>query len=514
MRLRIGVSACVAAAIAIPGCGGDGGVGSDDPASLAPADAPLYIQGVLRPHGRLKTEVETLASQVTRLDDPTGKLIDFLNQSLRESHPVSGKHLTFAKDIEPWLGERAGIFVQRLTDDPPAAGVVQTTDAGAAQKALEDSREKGDRDGSYKGVDYLVDGDDGTAAGVVDDFLVIGDEKAFKDAVDVSKGDDDALGDQGEFTDTLDEAPSGSLADAYVDLERVTEAIRAKDPQGAKGFEGTIGDTSGKTALASLVPASDSAELDISTNASQNVQLSDLSDLIQSLPADSFAAIGISDLGDRVKQTIDQLENTGVAGINRAAIDQQLAAAGLSVDDITSALGDLGVFAQGTDERSLQGAAVITTDDSAAAKKLVGKLTDLALRSGQSGISRASVGTGFSVRDAQDLGRQPLTVTTDGKRIAIGYGQRATKGALSGGGGATLGEDPTYKQAVEALGGAGLTGYVALPGVFQLADSLGAITDPDYQQARPYLDRLSYAAVGSGKQGDFSTSKVIIGVRP
>ena len=37
--------------------------------------------------------------------------------------------------------------------------------------------------------------------------------------------------------------------------------------------------------------------------------------------------------------------------------------------------------------------------------------------------------------------------------------------------------------------------------------------DPGYQQARSYLDKLSYAAIGSSKSGDWQTTKVIVGVR-
>jgi hypothetical protein len=512
-RARVLVLAlAAAAALAISACGGGGGVSSDDPASLAPADAPVYIQGTIRPHGATKTNVESLGSTIMGLSDSTAKLIALLDKSLNDTPNLSGKQLSFAKDIEPWLGDRAGVFVEGISDNPPAAGIVQTTDTKATQQLIDDTKQKGDKDRSYKGVDYLVDGTDGTAAGVVDDFLVVGNEQAFKDAVDVSKGGD-SLGDQSDFTDTLDQAPSSSLADVYVSLQQVTDTLRAQDPSNAKAVEGSIGDTSGKTALASLVPAKDSLELDLATNAKQNFQLSDVSKLIETFPADSFAAVGIPDLGATVTKTIDQLQKAGVSGVTKDAIDQQLSPLGLSLDDITGALGDLGIFVEGTDKASLQGAGVITSKNSSNVKNLIGILSSLATASGQPGISRAQVGTGFRVTDPQQIGRQSLTVTSSGDKIVIGYGDQATKQALSSGG-STLAEDPSYKQAVAALGGNGLSGYVSLTKVFQLADALGAITDPGYQHARPYLDKLSYAAIGSAKQGDFSTSKVIVGVKP
>jgi hypothetical protein len=509
-RARVLVCAIgVAAGLILAACGGGGGVSSDDPASLAPADAPIYIQATIRPKGKLKTHVEALASTVSGIDDPTARLIALLDESASIGN-TRDPTFNYADDIEPWLGQRAGLFVEGFTDDPAAAAIVQTTDAAAAKKAVKDGSETDDKESSYKGADYVLD-PDGTAAGVIDDFFVIGNESAFKDVVDVSNGGD-SLGDEGEFTDTIDEASSGSILDAYVSVEAATEAIRADDPDNAKAVETSIGDTSGKTVLASLVPSSDSLELDAITNVDQNFITGDLKQLIGGFPADSFAAIGIPDLAGQVERTLDQLEKSGIEGVTRRAIDQQLAAAGLSLDDITAALGDLGVFAQGTDRQSLQGAGVIASNDPNAAEKLLSKLTGLVLITGQSGISKAPFGTGFSLRDPADLGRQPLIITTEGGKIAIGYGEQATQQALSGGG-STLADDPTFKQALAGLGGSGVSGYVALPAVFRLADSLGALTDPDYQQVRPYLGRLSYLIFGSGKQGDFSSSKVIVGVR-
>ena len=506
-------AAAATAALALSACGGGGGgVSSDDPASLAPASAPLYIQATLRPTGKLKTNVVKLASTVSAIKDPLGQVVSLIDQSLADNKPLSGKSQTFEKDFEPWIGTRAGVFVEGFSGNPPAAGIVQTTDPAATQKTIDDGREKGDKQRSYKGVDYLVD-QGGTAVGVVGDFLVVGNEKALKDAVDVSKGDIDPLGEKSDFTKTLDQAPSGSLADAYVSLEGVTSEIRANDPQSAKGFEGAVGDTSGKSILASLVPASDSAELDLSTNASQNIQLTDLSKLIGTLPGQSFAALGIPDLGSRVGETIDQLQKAGIQGVSRKAIDQQLALTGISLDDITKALGDLGIFAEGSDRGSLQGAGVIASSDPMAAKNLIGKIAKLALSSGQKGIQPAAGGNGFSITDPANLGRQPLTITASGDKIVIGYGQQATAQALTGGGG-TLGDDPTYKQATGALGGSGVSGYFSLSKIFGLADALGALHDPGYVQARPYLNHLSYAVLGSASKGDFSTSKVIVGVKP
>jgi uncharacterized protein DUF3352 len=500
----------VTAALAIASCGGGGGgVSADDPASLSPADAPVFVQATIRPKGKLKSDVESLASTVGGFADPTGKLISSLEEGINAEPFLSGRRISFEKDIDPWLGDTGGIFVEGFSADPGAA-IVQTTDSKAATQFVQGLKQKGDTDETFEGVDYVLDHDDGTAAGVVGDFLVVGDEQAFKDAVDVSKGAD-SLGEKSEFTDSLDAAPSGSVADVYLDLGAAGDEIRSQDPDNAKAVESSVGDLSGKTVLASLVPSNDSLELDATTNLDQNFISTGLKELIGSFPADSFAAVGIPDLGGQIERTIDQLQQAGVEGISRDAIDKQLSQSGLSVDDITSALGDLGIFVEGTDRASLQGAGVVTSGDSQAVEKLIKQISSLILLSGSSGASEAPIGTGFEVRDPVEIGRQPLIVTTENGKIAIGYGEQATERALSSSG-ATLAGDATFKQAVGALDGTGVSGYVSLPKVFQLADSLGSLSESGYRQARPYLQHLSYFIFGSGEQGDGQSSKVIVGV--
>ncbi len=510
------VALAAAAALGISACGAGGGSGlaDDDPATLAPADAPFYLQATLRPEGKAKANVEGLASTVSGYDDPFERLVSYIDQDINDQPTLSGKHLSFEKDIDPWLGAKVGVFVEGFSGDPPAAGIVQTEDSSAARQFLDDTKKKTDTDRTYKGVHYTVQGDDYVATGLVGDFLVIGAEPAFKKVVDVSKGSD-SLADQSAFTDALGDAPSGSVADGYLDLEKVGNAIQANDPASARGLRASLGDTSGKSALFSLVPNADSLQLDATTDVDQSFTGGDLASLIGSFPAESFASVGLPDLGGLINRTIDQLDQAGVPGVNRAAIEQRLSEAGISLDDVTSALGDLGVFVGGESRSSLQGAAVITTKDPSAAAKLISKITTitgLAQLSGSSGIQPAPIGTGISVSDPKELGPQPLIVTTKGDRIAIGYGKQATVQALKGGG-AKLSDDPTYKEGVDALGGEGVSGYLSLPRVFGLADRLGARRDPDYRQARPYLQHLSYLIFGGEDQGDRSSSKIVVGVR-
>ena len=81
--------------------------------------------------------------------------------------PSSDAGLTYEDDIEPWLGEQAGVFFETFTEDADGAAVVATTDPQAARAGDREggaADEEPERRRSYEGVDYLLDRG-GTAAG-------------------------------------------------------------------------------------------------------------------------------------------------------------------------------------------------------------------------------------------------------------------------------------------------------------------------------------------------------------
>ncbi|MEK6278301.1 MAG: DUF3352 domain-containing protein [Actinomycetota bacterium] len=510
MRRRIGAIACAAAAaIALAACGG-GGADSTDPAALAPSDVPVYFQAKLRPEGEVKTNTEGLVQTISG-----GQTVqDLIDRAVDEANAESSaEDISFEGDINPWLGDNAGAFISDITGDSPhAAGVIETTDEGATQDFIDKAREKGDQDREYEGVDYLLDQD--TAVGVLDGFLVIGDEQGFKEAVDVSQGGD-SLADNSDFSETIDKAPANSLADAYVGLDAVLQAIeeQSDDPASSQAFKAFFGEASGKSVLASLVPQSDSIVVEQLTNADFGFQPGDVTELIGSFPAESFAAFAVADVGKLVSRTLDQLESAGIPGLSRETIDQRLSSAGLSLDEITGILDDLGLFVEGTTEETVEGALVITVSNPEKAQDIIGTFSGLAVASGEPGIKRVSGGTGLQISDP-DLGPKPGVLLVAGNRIAVGYGTEATEQALStAGGGKTLADSPTFKQATAALGDdVDLNAYFSVGLITQLAESLGADSDPEYLAARPYLKRFTYVVSGSGSDGDDTVTKLVAGV--
>jgi hypothetical protein len=515
MRLRLVLLCCFAwPAAALSACGG-GDQQSSDPAELVPADVPVYLRADLRPEGEVRSATEDLVATISGKPDGPRAVRDLIDQAVEAANASSsGEDISFEKDVDPWLGRNAAAFFTDIAGDSPSgAALFETSDEAATRDFIDKTKEQGDRERSYEGADYLLDED--TAAGVVDGFLVVGDETAFKGVVDVSGGDD-ALAGVGEFSDAIDEAPGDSLADAYVGLTPIVDAVKAQsDPESEQALRGFLGDVSGKSVLASVVPRSDSVELQQRTDAdlSFGVQPGDVSELIGSFPADSFAAFAVADIGRTIEKVIDRLESAGIPGLTRAAIDRRLSGAGLSVDELASNLEDVGLFAQGTDERSLEGALVITVADSEKAEDLVGLLSGLALASGEPGIKRVKGATGFQVSDPE-LGPKPAVLLVAGDRIALGYGTEATEKALTtSGGGARLSGDGTYQQAAAALGDdVDLSAYASVAPILRLAESFGAGSDSGYRKARPYLRRFTYLVTGSGEDGDLGLTKTVIGV--
>ncbi len=100
MIRRAAIALVAGAALLVAGCGGGGGGANDDLASLAPADASVYLESVIRPEGGQKDAIESLASRVGGIQDPGGAILSRLNAVLAQT----GSDVSYEKDIEPWLG--------------------------------------------------------------------------------------------------------------------------------------------------------------------------------------------------------------------------------------------------------------------------------------------------------------------------------------------------------------------------------------------------------------------------
>ena len=102
-----------------------------------------------------------------------------------------------------------------------------------------------------------------------------------------------------------------------------------------------------------------------------------------------------------------------------------------------------------------------------------------------------------------------------GDKIAFAYGSGSAQQALGGGGavGGQLSTTPAFTAAAGKLESLGVDLFLSFPTVFQFAESQGASQDPEFQQAKPYIDALDYLAIGSGDDGDRAQVRFIIGLK-
>ena len=507
--------AAVVTALAAAGCGGSGSSSSSNPATLAPPQAPLYIEASVHPEGEVKSNIESLAKSIAGVEDVGALIVS----KLEESASASGEEFDYEKEVEPWLGEKGGVFFQSYDGNNfHGYGIaVQSTDTEATQDFIDKQAENGDEpaeEGSYEGVDYEVQSSDGTTFGVIGDFLAIAeDTQTFKAMVDASEGE--SLAEEDSFTSAIDAAPSGSFADVYVDIGGLIEqAGNGIDPEAQTFLDSAGIDPTEATAVASLVPGSNQIEIDLSTDLSgKNPPAGDASKLLGTLPGGSFAAVASPEFGKRLGEAIDAIDAKGISGqIPPHKFKSALKEAGIDVDKISASIGDLAVFAEGNTKRNLTGAVVLTTKSSQEATNTVSNIGLLLRASGTPGITAiGGKASGFSIRD-DELGPQPLVVAAEGERIAISYGLAASAQALTAAKSGTLADNPTYKEAVSALGSTPISGFVDGPAALQLASALVPSGESGFLTAKPYLAKIAYVALGTGASGELATAKLIVGV--
>ena len=500
--------------LALAGCGGGSESGSASPAGVAPPDTPVFVEATLQPEGELKANVDAIAKTVGGIDNLGEKIISELESSAGDE----GESLDYKTEVEPWLGEKGGVFLGSFNGDEfEQVGVaVQTTDTEAAQafvdKRAEDSKDPV-RDASYEGVDYKVESGDESVYGMVGDLLVVSEkEQAFKDAVKASNGD--SLEDEETFGDTMSNAVDGSLADAYIDVGRLVEQSGDEiDPQFKQALNASGIEPREATAVASVVPEKNRVEIDVSGDlGDQEVPTGDAAELLETLPDDSFAALGVSGFGEQLQEALDNLDREGLSGtVPPHQLKKGVKELGIDLEGLVDSLRDAAVYASGSNESSLGGALVLTAEGSKASEAVERAVTLMrAFKVGGVTVLGGKT-SGFAVH-SDELGPKPLVVAAKEGRVAIGYGVPQTLSGLAAPSGHMLADNPVFKEAVDALEGTPITGFADGAGALRLADALVPSSEQGYKEAKPYLRHISFLAIGSGSDGDRATAKLIVGL--
>jgi len=504
------------AALVVAGCGGsdDSGGSSSDAATLAPATAPVFIDFTIRPEGATKTNIEDLAKKLAGVND----LGDLIVEELENSASEDGEELDFEKEVEPWLGERAGLFLQEYEDEDfeGYGAAIQTEDEDEAREFVDKQVENSDEsaeDGSYEDVDFKVQEDE-TTIGVFDGFVVFAENEAiFKSMVDASKGDN--LAGEEDFNDAMGSVPDDSAADVFVDIGGLIQEAGNEIDSDTQAFLDSAGlEPREATAVASLVPGSDNVEIDISSDLSgDNPPSGDASELLGSLPGTAVGALAADEFGKRFSEGIDKIDKEGIPGeVPPNQLKKSLKEAGVDLEAIANSIGDIGVYVTGNSEKTLAGALVMEAEDETQATNTVSNIGLFLRKAGIPGVTKLSEGaTGFSIR-SPELGRQPVVVAAKGDRIVIGYGLASALSAFQEAN-KTLADNPAFQEAESALGSTPITAFVDGPSALNLAQAIVPSGDEEFEEAEQYLKKVDYIAIGSEASGDLATAKLILGVK-
>lgn len=510
VRSTAGLLAAATALLAA-GCGGSGGDPSADPAALVPARAPVYVEANFKPGD----DVEELVRKLSGEEDPGGALKRLIEKEERENDP----DFKYSEDAEPWVGDRAGLYIVTVrADDPPVAVVMPTKDPDKAKESLERGLRQGDGgekpqivERTHRDTKYLVDTTDNDGVAIVDDYAVVGDDQAIKGAIDAREGE--SLAESSEYDKARDAVEAEDVGFLYLQLSQLFSQL---GPQGAAARQALsgLGDTValGLDGDANQVRLT-SAALDVSGQAGP----SGPGKVFRELPESSWAAVGLADLGGQIQRAIEQFSQLGALGGQdpEQLLDQLEARLGVDPRrDLASWLGDVGFFVFGDTPGELGGGMIATTKDPAATQRSIPRLARLLQQIGMQArpLRRAGVELGVTLTPPRGV-RLPihLALTRDDRFVVA-----VTNGALAQAVQDTqpLGETPAFRDAERSLGdGIQPSLFVDFEGIRNLLDATGAGKDRNVARIRKALDRVTTLVAGTRRQGDTARGRLVVGVK-
>lgn len=509
-RLARAAVAGAAAALAATagGCGARGDENAD-PARIAPPHSLVYLVATVRPEGEQAQAVERIGRTVFRVSNPGSSLQQLVDRTLLRNRAT--RNVSYADDVEPWLGRRAAVVV---VPAPGARRAMAAIFAAGNTDAAEGLVDRVAREATprwprrvYRGVPYRFAPRDASAQGVVGNYLVAGDEAAFRAVVDAFRTGG-ALAGEPRYRAVAGDA-RGRLAFGYLDPSRAGGSPGGGLP--AALLDWLAATRPGPVTL-SVSAAPDRVTVDAAVpGGGLAARSAGVGPLMARLPDDAWLAFELRGVGRSLRLALRRLGPPGLAA--RRAIDRAARArTGLDLErDVLPALVDLAFFARGSTASTAGAAAVVATPDPAAARRLVSSLR-LAVRHGEAGRDRRTAAVsiagarGFTVTGPQLPGS--LYVVAGGDRVVVARGRAAARASLRPGAGLT--HTPQYRAAQASLGGAPPTMLLAFAPVAAL---VGTSTSPAAQRASAYLTALRALALSWNAAGARRTGRLVVTLR-
>lgn len=527
-RLVVSLLALVALVV-LAGCGssasGSGSGGGADPAKLAPATAPLYIEATLRPDGQLGDDANAALKKLLQTNDPGSKLVGVADKALKSDG------LSWNADIKPWLGQRVAVFITSFAQGKPVGALIaDTTDTGKAKSSLEKLLTKSGRKTStktYKGIDFTYEPTKNNAVGIVDGYAVAGSWAGVQQIVDTSKGGR-PLADVADFTSARSATGADqALGMAYVQPQALIDAVGSLSSSfsGARTTAGLnvlrqMMAKSGRAVTVALHANGDAVRIDAAAlGTPPSTGSGSGADELAALPGDAWLAVGFGDLGTSLSRTLSQLGQLAAlsgsgnalganAGSFGALFKRFEARTGINIQkDLLSWMGSGAIYARGHGITDLGVVLTIKSKDPAKSHRAVGLIAKALAKSGTR--TQSATVEGYDKAVAVRLGSIPfpLIIAAGGDRFSIGLNPQALTDVLHPS--TTLGDSPQYAAAAKSLGGSLKPVFLLdTPTIVGLAESFGASNSASFAKIKKYLDALG--PLSAGIEHDADTTKVAL----
>ena len=502
------------AAAALAGCGegdADGGL-----ASLVPPDTPFYLEAAIRPEGDRADAIASLSESVAGIDDPGDRIVTVLDQELGQVG------LSFADDIDPWLGENAALFARSLEPSafaggmPDAAALLEVTDRAAAEAFLEEAvaaEAPGLEERTYEDTSYFVDGDENAAVGLVGDTLVGGTEPALKAAVDASEGE--SLAGSEDFSEHAGGLDEENLAEMWLDLGTAIDAAAEADGSQVDAARATFGSLLDEPMVMELSATDETATLD--SSAAGPTGWAGDTDLLAELPAEAWLGLAVTDAGETVQETVDAIRPLG-SQLGEPSLDPDAIGAeveertGLDLEeDVLGWVGDLRAYVAGTPSASFSTGTVLDTTDPDASADAIGAAAEAVERVAGRPVAATRLDdaeAGFSMRSALGPG---LEVAQRDDQVVGVLGALDAEDVLEPD--EALGDAELFEAASDALGDdhQAVT-YLGMQDALAVAEAGDTDGSPDYDALEPYTAALSYLIVGTATDDERELTRVVLGI--
>lgn len=497
----------------------------DAAVSYVPADAFGYANVFIRPSNSQKQALDDLLQKfpgIDSTDEAIEKAIELIDEGLEQ------EGMSYDEDVDPWLGDQVAAYaVGGGTAELPNFGVLVESKNDAALEdfvdavAAKSEVELVEKD--YEGETYRMqeDGGDPIAVGVVDGFLVVGTEEAFKASVDAHAGGD-TLEEDEDFVEA-----TGPLTDDWIGLFYLDTAQFVSEITKAQGGLGpseqatldAFGLDEQEPQAAILYATADSVTFESTGSFGPAAQLGDLAELaaepgiVPDLPAETWVAYGIPNLGGLVDGMFETFRN--IPGFDREQVDAMFyGQTGLRLqEDVLSWMEDAGFFVQGTSIQEIGGGLVIESNDPDKTARLLDKLEELVSQQGVRTRPESRGGLeGFSV---QVPGVPAPVYAFGGERLVIAYGDSAADAVA--GEGETLRDSEAFAAAQEAVGeDFNISFFVDVDAAQRFGEAAatfaGVPMETYEQEVKPYVDALTHVVLAARMEGDAIVQKLVVGV--